>query len=72
MHKYGWSLQKALEFIQFKRPDIHPKSYYLRQLKRMEKRLNIQEETEHMEGRWLSECYSVDELVARNTVSCLA
>lgn len=69
MHQFSWSLQKALEFIQFKRPDVNPKPYFLRQLRRMEKALlrNTRDPVD-IAGRWLDQCASPHELVARNTV----
>ncbi|CEP02949.1 unnamed protein product (mitochondrion) [Plasmodiophora brassicae] len=68
MHQFSWSLQKALEFIQFKRPDVNPKPYFLRQLRRMEKALlrNTRDPVD-IAGRWLDQCASPHELVARNT-----
>ena len=39
MLKFSWSSQKALEYLKFKRPESHPKIYFVKQLQKCAKQL---------------------------------
>lgn len=68
MHRFGWSLKKSVEYIKFKRPEIQPKPYFIKQLKKVAKRLRVlNENLISMEERWLGPCESLKESVIRNT-----
>jgi len=68
MYKYGWSATKSIEYIRFRRPEIQPKPYFVKQMRKLAKRLKIRDDKEeNIEARWLSKCGSDKELIVRNT-----
>lgn len=71
MHRFHWSAKKSIEFIKYRRPEIQPKPYFVKQLRKLGKKLKIVDDRETtVEDRWLNVCTGEDtlkQMTVRNT-----
>lgn len=73
MYRFRWGVTKCIEFVKFRRPEILPKPYFVKQLRKLEKKLNIiPDRVTSVEDRWLSSCDGnlhivLKEMTVRNT-----
>ena len=73
IYNFHWTIGQALAFTQSRRPEINPKSYYIKQLKVSVKGLGLDDDeiiVSVTNSKWQSNstCASPNEIVVRNTV----
>ena len=68
MKKYDWSLQKSMEYLKIKKPDMFIPHYFISQLKNYEEKLNNSENS----FNWFGAVYKDqnEEIISKTFVNC--
>lgn len=64
IHRYRWTLDKSLQFLIFRRPNVDIRPHFVRQLRAFEESVRVRSE---LSGNWTGFVEDSEELVLRNT-----